>query len=147
MGLTRIGVNATVGQPIPPSLEEPSGAKRMRPSVRYGVLLFAGCPALLGAQGFGIYEDNSCAMARAGVTAATPCPDGSAIFFSPAGLAGLSGPHVTAGVTLIQASGALTDDALERRTALDHPPIAVPRGSATHALSPTPPPAAGGHAL
>ena len=108
----------------------------MRPSVRYGVLLFAGCPALLGAQGFGIYEDNSCAMARAGVTAATPCPDGSAIFFSPAGLAGLSGTHVTAGVTLIQAIGAFTDDVLERRTDLDNPLIPVPSGFVTHALSP-----------
>src|SRR2546430_13562164 len=75
-------------------------------------------------------------MAGGGVTAATPCPYGSAIFFSPAGLAGLSGTHVTAGVTLIQAIGAFTDDVLERRTDLDNPLIPVPSGFVTHALSP-----------
>ncbi len=108
----------------------------MRRSVTYALMLFAGFPALLGAQGFGVYEHNTCAMARGGVTAASPCPDGSAIFFNPAGLAGLSGTHVTGGVTLIQAQGSFTDDFLAQRTDLDNPLIPVPNGFVTHAIDP-----------
>src|SRR5216683_2275565 len=110
-----------------------SGDTRMR---RFAVLLVAGVPSLLGAQGFGIYEHNTCAMGRAGVAAATPCADGSAIFFSPAGLAGLSGIHLSGGVTLIQAKGGFTDDLLRQHTDLDDPVIPVPAGFLTYALSP-----------
>src|SRR6266480_2288443 len=66
MGLTRIGANATLGQPVSPSLAKPPGDKRMRRSVRYALVLFAGFPAVLGAQGFGIYEQGACSMGRAG---------------------------------------------------------------------------------
>src|SRR5438132_215737 len=65
-------------------------------------LSFAGVPGLLAAQGFGIYEQGTCAMGRAGTGVAAPCPDGSALFFNPAGLAGLKGGHATIGVTLIK---------------------------------------------
>src|SRR5438876_263391 len=92
---------------------------RMR---RFALLLLAGAPALVAAplrplagQGFGVYEHNTCAMGRAGVTAARPCADGSAIYFSPAGLAGLAGTHVSAGVTLIGATGSFTDEFLGTR--------------------------------
>ena len=67
---------------------------------RFALLLCAGViPSLGAAQGFGVYEHNTCAMARAGVTAASPCADGSAIYFNPAGLAGMTGMHFSAGVT------------------------------------------------
>jgi long-chain fatty acid transport protein len=103
---------------------------------RFALLLFAGVPSLVAAQGFGVYEHNTCAMARAGVTAASPCADGSAIYFSPAGLAGLSGTHFSAGVTLIGAHGNFTDDFLAHKTDLDNPLIPVPAGYFTHQLSP-----------
>ena len=103
---------------------------------RFALLLFAGVPSLLGAQGFGVYEHNTCAMGRAGVAAANPCADGSAIFFNPAGLAGLSGTHLTAGVTLVGAFGNFTDDFLAHKTELDNPLIPVPAGYVTYALSP-----------
>ena len=103
---------------------------------RFALLLFAGIPSLALAQGFGVYEHNTCAMARAGVTAASPCADGSAIYFSPAGLAGLSGTHFSAGVTLIGASGNFTDDFLARKTDLNNPVIPVPNAYLTHAFSP-----------
>jgi long-chain fatty acid transport protein len=103
---------------------------------RFAVLLVAGVPALLAGQGFGIYEHNTCAMGRAGVAAASPCADGSAIFFSPAGLAGLSGIHLSGGVTLIQTKGGFTDDLLRQRTDLDNPVIPVPNGFLTYAASP-----------
>ena len=109
---------------------------------RFALLLLAGAPALVAAlpplagQGFGVYEHNTCAMGRAGVAAARPCADGSAIFFSPAGLAGLTGTHISAGVTLIGAQGGFTDDFLGTRSDLKNPLIPVPSVYITHAVSP-----------
>lgn len=103
---------------------------------RFAVLLLAGAPSLVAAQGFGVYEHNTCAMGRAGVAAASPCADGSAIFFNPAGLGGLGGTRFSAGVTLIGAQGGFTDDILGHRTDLDNPLIPVPSLYITHALSP-----------
>src|SRR5216684_7096700 len=112
MGLTRVGANATVGEPVPPSLVKPPGDKRMRRSLRYVLVLFAGFPALLGAQGFGLYEQGACAMGRAGTGVAAPCSDGSAIFFNPAGLAGLKGGRAAIGLTLLDVEGGFRDDIL-----------------------------------
>src|SRR2546427_4111514 len=110
---------------------------------RFALLLLAGASALVAAsptplvgQGFGVYEHNTCAMGRAGVTAARPCADGSAIYFSPAGLAGLTGTHISAGVTLIGAQGSFTDDFLANQSDLKNPLIPVPNIYVTHALSP-----------
>ena len=113
---------------------------------RFALLLLAGAPgapalvaalpAALAGQGFGVYEHNTCAMGRAGVAAARPCADGSAIFFSPAGLAGLTGTHISAGVTLIGAQGGFTDDFLGTRSDLKNPLIPVPNVYITHAVSP-----------
>src|SRR5437762_12766941 len=113
---------------------------------RFALLLLAGAPALVAApvhplagQGFGVYEHNTCAMGRAGVTAARPCADGSAIYFSPAGLAGLTGTRISAGVTLIGAQGNLTDDFLGTQSDLKNPLIPVPTLSITRPVSPTVP--------
>jgi len=104
---------------------------------RFALLLCAGViPSLGAAQGFGVYEHNTCAMARAGVTAANPCADGSAIYFNPAGLAGMSGTHFAAGVTLIGAQGSFTDDFLAQKTDLNNPLIPVPSAYFTYTLSP-----------
>ena len=98
--------------------------------------LIAGFPALLGAQGFGIYEQGSCSMGRAGTGVAAPCPDGSAMFFNPAGLAGLKGGHATLGVTLIDVHGGFTDDIFQQQSNLDDPLLAVPQLYVSY--SPTP---------
>lgn len=106
---------------------------------RFALLLLVGpslvAAPLLGAQGFGVYEHNTCAMGRAGVAAARPCPDGSAIFFSPAGLAGLAGNRFSVGVTAIAAHGSFTDDFLNRRTDLDNPLIPVPNAFFTRQIN------------
>src|SRR5467141_1045585 len=132
--------NATVSRPDSPSTLIRQRRTRMR---RFALLLLAGAPALvaaplipLAAQGFGVYEHNTCAMARGGVTAASPCADGSAIYFSPAGLAGLSGTRFSAGVTLIGAQGNFTGDYLAHQTDLKNPVIPVPNAYLTHAFSP-----------
>ena len=102
---------------------------------RFAWLVLAGAPALLGAQGFGIYEHGSCSMARAGTGVAAPCPDGSAIFFNPAGLAGLTGGHLSAGATLIVVTGGFTDDVFGQETDLDNDPIPVPHLYVAYGLS------------
>ncbi|HMH82713.1 MAG TPA: outer membrane protein transport protein [Gemmatimonadales bacterium] len=99
----------------------------MGQSLRYALFLFAAFPVALGAQGFGIFEQGACAMGRAGTGAAAPCADGSAMFFNPAGLAGLKGGRATVGVTLLDVQGAFTDDIFQAKTSLDDPLIAVPQ--------------------
>ncbi|HWC74235.1 MAG TPA: outer membrane protein transport protein [Gemmatimonadales bacterium] len=106
---------------------------------RFALLLLAGASSLvaaLPAQGFGVYEHDTCTMGRAGVSAANPCPNGSAIFFNPAGLGGLQQTHISAGVTAIAAQGGFTDDFLQHRSDLDNPVIPVPNAYVTTAVSP-----------
>src|SRR5947199_5486783 len=136
MGLTRIGANATLGQPVSPSLAKPPGDKRMRRSVRYALVLFAGFPALLGAQGFWIYEQGACSMGRAGTGVAAHCSDGSAIFFNPAGLAGLKGGRATIGATLLDVEGGFTDDILQQETRLNDPFLAIPQVYVAYGVTP-----------
>jgi long-chain fatty acid transport protein len=62
------------------------------------------------AQGWGIYEQSACAMARAGTGVAAPCKDGSAVFFNPAGLALDPEGVVSFGGTLIGPQGDFTND-------------------------------------
>src|ERR1044071_7020868 len=108
----------------------------MRQSLRYALVLFAGFPALLGAQGFGIYEQGACAMGRAGTGVAAPCSDGSAIFFNPAGLACLKGGRATIGVTLLDVQGGFTDDIFQQKTDLDDPLLAIPQIYVAYGLTP-----------
>jgi long-chain fatty acid transport protein len=98
--------------------------------------LLTGVPTLGAAQGFGLYELGTCGMGRAGVAAANPCPDGSAIFFNPAGLAGLAGNHLSGGLTAVQAQGSFTDDRRAFTNRLNNPMIPVPNLYFTHALTP-----------
>src|SRR5881392_1808773 len=136
MGLTRVCANATLCQPVSPSLAKPPGDKRMRRSVRYALCLFAGLPALLGAQGFGIYEQGACSMGRAGTGVAAPCTDGSAIFFNPAGLAGLKGGRATVGLTLLDVEGGFTDDIFQHTTKLNDPFLAIPQVYVAYGVTP-----------
>jgi len=108
----------------------------MQPLARYALLIVAACPTLLGAQGFGIFEQNTCTMGRGGTAAGAPCADGSAIFFNPAGIAGLKGGHLSLGVTLIDVMGGFTDDQFQQKTDLNNPLLAVPQAYATYSVTP-----------
>ena len=99
----------------------------MRRFAGYALVLFAGLPALVAAQGFGIYEQGSCSMGRAGTGVAAPCGDASAVFFNPAGLAGMKGGRVTVGVTLLDVQGGFTDDIFQQKADLNDPLIPVPQ--------------------
>src|SRR3977135_542153 len=108
----------------------------MRRSARYALLLCAGFPALLGAQGFGLYEQGTCAMGRAGTGVAAPAGRGSAIFCTPAGRAGLQGGRATIGVTLLDVQGGFTDDIFQQRTKLDDPLLAIPQVYVAYGVTP-----------
>jgi long-chain fatty acid transport protein len=95
------------------------------------------------AQGFGVYEQGTCVMGRAGATVATGCGDGSSIFFNPANLAGMEPGSFTGslGATIIDASGDFTYDSQAeapstgRSVDLTNDPIPVPHGYFSYGLS------------
>src|SRR5262249_3916728 len=93
---------------------------------RFAVLLLAGAPSLLHAQGFAVNEHNTCAMGRAGAVVASPCADGSALFFNPAGLAALTGTHFVVGGTLILPHGNFTRDPVVGGGTVDIPGQSYP---------------------
>jgi long-chain fatty acid transport protein len=76
-----------------------------------GILVGAAAPSGLAAQGYGIYEHGTCMMGRAGAGIASPCADGSAVFFNPAGITGSGKGIISAGATYIAPAGDFTSDA------------------------------------
>jgi long-chain fatty acid transport protein len=97
------------------------------------VIAAAASPAT--AQGFGVFEHGTCAMARAGAGSAAPCQDGSAIFFNPAGLAGMRGWSLSVGATGISALGSFVDDLSGGETDMDNDPIPVPHLYAAYGIT------------
>ena len=119
---------------------QPSSA----PRVLGYVLALLVCGGLVGsvqAQGFGVYEQGTCAMARAGATVAQGCGDGSSIYFNPANLAGTDGLTASLGATVIDAGGEFTYDYTARppyrgaEVDLENDPIPVPHGYLTYGLT------------
>ncbi|MFN8646819.1 MAG: outer membrane protein transport protein [Gemmatimonadales bacterium] len=106
-----------------------------------GSVVLAGVPASLTAQGYSVNEHSSCAMGRAGTAVASPCADGSSIFFNPAGIANAAKGvwTISTGVTAIAPSGGFTNDATGLRTDLEDIVIPVPalyvQGGLTDKLS------------
>jgi long-chain fatty acid transport protein len=92
-------------------------------------------PAVLGAQGFGVYELSTCTMGRGGAVAASPCADGSAVFFNPAGLSALSGTHISVGLTTITPSGGFTDDIFQQHTDMTSQTFVIPNVFITRRMS------------
>jgi len=105
------------------------------------VLVGLGAPPPVQAQSFGVYEQGSCIMARAGAGVASGCDDGSSIYFNPAHLADADGFTGSLGATVIDASGGFTYDYAVRapytgiKVDLQNDPIPVPHGYFTYGLS------------
>ncbi len=98
-------------------------------SVRVALGLLAASamvPRAASAQGYGIYEQGACVMGRAGTGVASPCADGSSIFFNPAGIALADRQQFSVGGTLIAPRGAFTNDLTGQRTALKNAVYPVP---------------------
>lgn len=73
-------------------------------------LAFAGAPATLDGQGFGLNEIGSCAIARGFAVTSRPCDDASAIYWNPAALTALDGRTLLVGATAIAVGGNFTAD-------------------------------------
>ena len=95
-------------------------------SLAAAAALAAVLPSHAAAQGFQLDEHGTCVMGRAGTGVSSPCQDGSAIFFNPAGITALSGWTLSAGVLVIDAFGDFTADFTGEKTDLANSPIPVP---------------------
>ena len=95
-------------------------------------------PSSAWAQGYGVYEQGTCTMGRAGTAVAAPCADGSAIFFNPAAVVTGDGPKtlLSVGGTGVAARGSFTNDLTGRESPLEKSVIPVPHAYFTHQLSP-----------
>lgn len=83
---------------------------RFRPRRYFALLAALGAPPVLQAQGFGLNEIGTCAVARASATTGAPCADPSSIFWQPAFGTRLEGLQVYAGVAAIALGGDFTVD-------------------------------------
>jgi long-chain fatty acid transport protein len=86
-----------------------------------GALALGVLPRPATAQGFSVNEHSACATARGGTAVASPCPDGSAMVYNPAGLTQLKKGEniIAAGVTLIMPRGGFTDDNTQLQSDLE----------------------------
>ncbi len=102
-----------------------------------GLAALTGVPISLSAQGFSVNEHSTCAMGRAGTAVASPCADGSAIFFNPAGVASMEKGKTTisAGGTGIAPRGGFTDDATGLKSKMNDKLYPVPAVYINHGFS------------
>jgi long-chain fatty acid transport protein len=82
-------------------------------------------PLSTSAQGFGVNEISSCALARGFAATAAPCDDGSFIFWNPAAGTSVRGTTLGAGGAAVRATGAFTSDGSRAQYAAN-PPIGLP---------------------
>ena len=83
-------------------------------------------PAAAGAQAFGLNEIGSCALARGFATTATPCDDGSSIYWNPGAMPRNRGWTVSAGAALIKLDGEFAQDTTFIEHESDVPLAVVP---------------------
>ncbi|WP_179862169.1 OmpP1/FadL family transporter [Longibacter salinarum] len=96
---------------------------------------FAAPAAQVQAQGFGVYEQGACAMARAGATVAQGCGDGSSLYFNPANIVDNEGLVISAGATMVAAGGDYTSGLTGNVSELQNDPIYVPHAFATYEIN------------
>ena len=89
------------------------------------------------AQGYAVNEHSTCAMGRGGTAVASPCADGSALFYNPAGLALTRRGHgvLTVGGTFIAPQGSFTNDATGLVSDLNNKVYPVPHVYATYGVT------------
>lgn len=120
--------------PVSPTTRAAHEGRLMR-TVLAAALVLAFVPRVARAQGFGVYEQSACAMGRGSAVVASPCRDGSSLFFNPAGLAGTRGLTVAGGATGILAIGQFTTDLTGSVTKMDRKLIPVPHAYVTYGIN------------
>jgi long-chain fatty acid transport protein len=97
--------------------------------VVFGIATTAICAAgtiEVGAQGYGFYEQGACEMGRAGAGVASPCRDGSAMFFNPAALVDVGTAVVSGGATVASPRGQFTNSTTQNVSTMNDKNIVVP---------------------
>lgn len=86
-------------------------------------LVFAAlvAPAAVEAQGFGLNEIGSCALARGFAVTSVPCNDPSDIYWNPAATTGLQGWGLYVGAAAVQVNGGFNADSTGRSYPSDVP--------------------------
>jgi long-chain fatty acid transport protein len=97
--------------------------RALRPLLALAVLL---APGAASAQGFGVNEVGSCAVARSYAVVGAPCADASTIYWNPAFAATLRGWSVLAGVAAIDLSGEFERDTIGTEHETTAPVAPVP---------------------
>lgn len=85
-------------------------------------------PSRAAAQGYGVYEQSACMLGAAGAGVASPCDDGSAMYFNPAALTTIEGKVVSLGGSLIAPRGTFVNDATGVETDMKKRWYPVPSG-------------------
>ena len=83
-------------------------------------------PAAAGAQGFGLSEIGSCALARGFAATAAPCDDGSSVYWNPGAMPRARGWTASGGAAIIQINGDFIQDTTNLRYEGDVPIAVVP---------------------
>lgn len=109
----------------------PRGAARLGGSL-FLLALVAQTPAALRAQGFGVYEQSTCAMGQGTAVVAMPCNDGSAVFFNPAAIGDHRGLTISGGATGILAIGHFQADLTGAVTDMTRKLVPVPHAYVTY---------------
>ncbi len=80
------------------------------PAAAIATVILAVLSRPAAAQGFGLNDVGSCAIARAYAATGAPCQDASVIYWNPGAAATLSGLSIDVGVTPISVNGAFQSD-------------------------------------
>src|SRR5579872_1910805 len=88
----------------------------------------------VSAQGYGFYEQSACQMGRAGAGVASPCRDGSAMFFNPAALIDVGPAVVSGGGTVASPRGQFTNNTTRNVSTMNDNNIVVPTAYGATAL-------------
>ena len=89
-------------------------------------------PPRAGAQGFGLNEIGTCAVARAGAGAGAPCQDASRIYWNPAAAVHLPGVNLLVGAAAVAVTGDFAHDWTGRLDEGDVPVEVPPHLFATY---------------
>ena len=90
-------------------------------------------PPAANAQGFGLNEIGSCAIARGFAVTSAPCADGSSIYWNPGAMPARQGLTASAGAALISLKGDFTRDTTFRVYNTDIPTAVVPNAFLNYA--------------
>jgi len=109
--------------------------RRVHVLIVVGVLALGLVPAqTVSAQGFSVYEQGSCAIGRGGASVALPCPDGSSVFYNPAGIAFVPGTTLSLGGAAIMPTGDFTNDTTGNVSSLNEKTYFVPNFYFAHGI-------------